>query len=94
MKLFKRKKYTITAPFDVVSIHAGDQVNRYDFFKKVSVELAERQDAIDELTEQLADKERQVDDLQREVENLRYDINEFYEPVNPYRYNGVSPRDF
>ncbi len=94
MKLFKRKKYTITAPFDVGSIHAGDQVNRYDLFRKVSVELAERQDAIDELTEQLEEKERQLEEIQREIDCMRYDINEFYEPVNPYKYNGVSPRDF
>ena len=89
-----RKQNRITAPFDVGNIHAGDQVNRFDFYRKVSIALAERRETIDELTEQLADKERQVDDLQREVENLRYDINEFYEPVNPYKYNGVSPRDF
>ena len=89
-----RKKTTITAPFSVLDVHAGDQVNRFDFFRKVSVELAERQDMIDELADQLEDKERLIEDLQREIDNLRYDINEFYQPVNPYRYNGVSPHDF
>ena len=89
-----RKKKTITAPFDVGDIHAGDQVERDAFYRTVSVALQQLRDKIDDLTVLLGDKERETDDLRREVQNLRYDINEFYTPVNPYRYNGVSPRDF
>ena len=89
-----RKKTTITAPIDVGEIHAGDQINRDTFYRAVSVALQQLRDENDDLTELLEDKERENDDLRREVDNLRYDIGEFYTPVNPYRYNGVSPRDF
>lgn len=83
----RRNKYLITIPFDLAGFKAGDQVDIDDFYQVVNDAIADRDEQIWELS-------AQVDDLKEEINNLQRSIDEDYQPVSPYKRNGVRRSDF